>query len=194
MMASGSAGATSAAAKSEPATVAKRLQNELMTLMMTPTPGISAFPDGDDLMNWTATITGPAGTASVMSRGSAKPREVEDARLIEWAPMLSKLQVYESLSYKLAMNFPPSYPYSVPTVTFKTTCYHPNVDMKGNICLDILKNKWSAVYTVQTILVSIQSLLGEPNNDSPLNDEASDLWANQEEFRKKVLQAHANEE
>ncbi|KAI8592528.1 ubiquitin-conjugating enzyme E2 [Geranomyces variabilis] len=164
MMASGSAGTTSATAKSEPATVAKRLQNELMTLMMAPTPGISAFPDGDDLMNWTATITGPAGT------------------------------VYENLSYKLAMKFPPSYPYSVPTVLFKTTCYHPNVDMRGNICLDILKTKWSAVYTVQTILVSIQSLLGEPNNDSPLNDEAADLWANQEEFRKKVVQAHSGNE
>jgi ubiquitin-conjugating enzyme E2 C len=43
------------------------------------------------------------------------------------------------------------------------------VDQYGNICLDILKEKWSALYTVRTVLLSIQSLLGEPNNDSPLN-------------------------
>ena len=48
--------------------------------------------------------------------------------------------------------------------------------MSGNICLDILKEKWSAVYNVQTILLSLQSLLGEPNNASPLNAQAADLW------------------
>jgi len=45
--------------------------------------------------------------------------------------------------------------------------------------LDILKENWSAVYNVQTILLSIQSLLGEPNPDSPLNAHAATLWANQ---------------
>lgn len=52
---------------------------------------------------------------------------------------------------------------------FETACFHPNVDQHGNICLDILKEKWSAAYSVRTVLLSIQSLLGEPNNDSPLN-------------------------
>lgn len=52
---------------------------------------------------------------------------------------------------------------------FETACFHPNVDQYGNICLDILKDKWSAAYSVRTILLSLQSLLGEPNNDSPLN-------------------------
>lgn len=42
---------------------------------------------------------------------------------------------------------------------FLTPCYHPNVDTQGNICLDILKEKWSALYDVRTILLSIQSLL-----------------------------------
>ncbi len=41
--------------------------------------------------------------------------------------------------------------------------------MSGNICLDILKEEWSAVYNVQTILLSIQSMLAEPNPKSPLN-------------------------
>lgn len=48
-----------------------------------------------------------------------------------------------------------------PTVKFDSPCYHPNVCISsGAICLDILQDKWSAVLSVQTILLSIQSLLG----------------------------------
>jgi Ubiquitin-conjugating enzyme len=54
-------------------------------------------------------------------------------------------------------------------ITFLTPCWHPNVDEHGNICLDILKEKWSAAYSVLSILQSLQSLLGDANPDSPLN-------------------------
>jgi len=54
------------------------------------------------------------------------------------------------------------YPFKAPEVKFVTACYHPNVDQHGNICLDILKEKWSAAYSVRTLLLSIQSLLGTP--------------------------------
>eukprot|EP00743_Colponemidia_sp_Colp-15_P001149 GILK01001262.1.p1 GENE.GILK01001262.1~~GILK01001262.1.p1 ORF type:complete len:203 (+),score=24.91 GILK01001262.1:88-609(+) len=140
--------------------VAKRLQSELMNLMMSAVPGISAFPDGDNLFNWVGTIKGSEGTA------------------------------YEGLSFKLHLKFPADYPFSAPVVSFSTPCFHPNVDMNGNICLDILKDKWSAVYNVRTILLSIQSLLGEPNNDSPLNAQAAQLWDNQPEFRATVLRKY----
>uniref|UniRef100_G1N7N2 UBC core domain-containing protein n=1 Tax=Meleagris gallopavo TaxID=9103 RepID=G1N7N2_MELGA len=86
---------------------------------------------------------------------------------------------YEDLRYKLSLEFPSGYPYTAPTVRFLTPCYHPNVDAQGNICLDILKEKWSALYDVRTILLSIQSLLAEPNIDSPLNTHAAELWKNQ---------------
>ena len=102
--------------------------------MMSTTPGISAFPDSpNDLLTWTATITGPSGTP------------------------------YADLIMKLSFEFPTQYPYAPPTVLFKTPIYHPNVDFSGRICLDILKDKWSAVYNVQSVLLSLQSLLGEPN-------------------------------
>ncbi|NXD16214.1 UBE2C enzyme, partial [Nothocercus nigrocapillus] len=86
---------------------------------------------------------------------------------------------YEELRYKLSLEFPSGYPYTAPTVRFLTPCYHPNVDAQGNICLDILKDKWSALYDVRTILLSIQSLLAEPNIESPLNTHAAELWKNQ---------------
>ncbi|XP_026536398.1 ubiquitin-conjugating enzyme E2 C-like [Notechis scutatus] len=113
--------------------VRSRLQQELMTPMMSGDHGISAFPESDNL------IYGVAGT------------------------------VYEDLRYKLSLEFPSRYPYNTPTIKFLTPCYHPNVDLQGNICLDTLKDQWSALYDIWTILLSIQSLLGEPNMESPLN-------------------------
>lgn len=111
-----------------------RLQNELMELMLSSTPGISAFPSSpSDLLSWTATIAGPAETP------------------------------YASLVLKLSFAFPQNYPYAPPMVLFMTPIYHPNVDFSGRICLDILKDKWSAVYNVRSVLLSLQSLLGEPN-------------------------------
>lgn len=136
--------------------VTKRLQKELMTLMMCSDKSVSAFPDGENLFKWVATISGPKDT------------------------------VYEGLTYKLCMEFPNSYPYAAPVVRFTTACFHPNVDTGGNICLDILKEKWSALYDVRTILLSIQSLLGEPNNDSPLNPQAAELWSRQAEYKKHL--------
>ena len=58
----------------------------------------------------------------------------------------------------------------------------------GNICLDILKEKWSGLFEVRTILRSIQTLLGDPNNDSPLNSEAAHLWSNQIVYKKKLME------
>jgi ubiquitin-protein ligase len=111
----------------------RSLQKELMDLMLHPTPGISAFPSDENLSAWTATVDGPSGTP------------------------------YATLIFKLTLEFPANYPYAPPAVEFKTPIYHPNVDFSGRICLDILKDKWSAVYNIGTVLLSLQSLLGEPN-------------------------------
>lgn len=140
--------------------VSKRLQQELMSLMMSSDKGISAFPDGDKLLNWVGTVEGPIDS------------------------------VYQGLKYKLRLEFPAGYPYTAPTVRFTTPCFHPNVDQHGNICLDILKEKWSALYEVRTILLSIQSLLAEPNNDSPLNTQAAGLWSNQVAYKKVLLEKY----
>lgn len=68
--------------------------------------------------------------------------------------------MYAGLRYRLSLDFPAGYPYQAPCVKFVTPCFHPNVDDQGFICMDILKDKWSALYDVRSILLSIQSLLG----------------------------------
>nr|XP_037858102.1 ubiquitin-conjugating enzyme E2 C-like isoform X2 [Chlorocebus sabaeus] len=64
---------------------------------------------------------------------------------------------------------------------------------KLSICLDILKDKWSALYDVRTILLSIQSLLGEPNSDSPLNTQAAELWRNPTAFKKYLQETYSKQ-
>lgn len=129
------------------------LKSELAQLMMASPPGVSAFIEGDDLFRWQGTVTGPPGS------------------------------VYDGLTYRISLTFAPTYPYTAPKVEFVTRCFHPNVDEEhGAICLDILKDKWSAVYSVTSILLSLQGLLGEPNIASPLNGYAAQLWNNQPEY------------
>ncbi|XP_074577347.1 ubiquitin-conjugating enzyme E2 19-like isoform X2 [Curcuma longa] len=91
--------------------VLKRLQSELMALMIGGDPGVSAFPEGDNIFCWRGTITG------------------------------SKDTVYEGTIYKLSLVFPTDYPFKPPKVKFDTVCFHPNVDLSGNICLDILQSQ-----------------------------------------------------
>ena len=49
------------------------------------------------------------------------------------------------------------------------------------------------MYNVRTILLSIQSLLGEPNNDSPLNVAAAQLWASPEEYKAVLLKKYTDD-
>ncbi|KAJ7074345.1 ubiquitin-conjugating enzyme/RWD-like protein [Mycena amicta] len=139
--------------------VTKRLTNELMTLMMSSSPGISAFPKSDNnLFEWMGTIEGPSET------------------------------IYSGLKFRISITFGPNYPYGAPSIKFDTPCFHPNVDISsGAICLDILQDKWSAVYSVHSILLSLQSLLGEPNNASPLNADAAAIWDTPTDFKTQLM-------
>ncbi|KAK7678390.1 Ubiquitin-conjugating enzyme E2 2 [Cerrena zonata] len=61
-------------------------------------------------------------------------------------------------------------------VKFISKMFHPNVYASGELCLDILQNRWSPTYDVSSILTSIQSLLNDPNISSPANVEAANLY------------------
>ncbi|KAK8993901.1 hypothetical protein V6N11_008115 [Hibiscus sabdariffa] len=79
-------------------------------------------------------------------------------------------------SFKLTLQFPEDYPTKPPTVRFISRMFHPNISADGRIFLDILQNQWLAAYTVESILISIQSLLCDPNPNSPANEEAAKMF------------------
>ena len=69
----------------------------------------------------------------------------------------------------------------------RTKMFHPNVYASGAICLDILQDKWAPTLKVSSVLMSIQSLLDDPNPASPANSEAAELFEkNRPEYEAKV--------
>lgn len=127
-------------------TFVRRLQTELSEITSKPSENCSAGPIGDDLSKWQATIIGPIGSP------------------------------YENGTFKLSIVFPPNYPFSSPQVKFETPVYHPNINSSGNICLDILKDQWSPALTISKVLLSICSLLTDPNPNDPLVPDIAKLF------------------
>ena len=94
---------------------------------------------------------------------------------------------WEGGIFNLSIQIPQEYPHVAPKIKFLNKMFHPNIYKNGCICLDILQNKWSPVYDIRTVLISIQSLLTDPNVNSPANTEASKLYSsNIKEYNKKV--------
>ena len=118
----------------------RRLRKELEEIMKSPPPNCTAKPVNDNnLFLWTGIIEGPPDTP------------------------------YEGGKFKLRMKFPKDYPFSPPKVVFLTKVYHPNITKDGLICLDTLNKQWSAALTVGKVLLSIMSLLSDPNPNDPLD-------------------------
>ncbi|BFZ57137.1 Ubiquitin-conjugating enzyme E2 2 [Savitreella phatthalungensis] len=123
----------------------RRLMRDFKRMQQDPPAGVSASPVADNVMFWNAVIIGPADTP------------------------------FEDGTFKLILQFEENYPNKPPTVKFISKMFHPNVYSSGDLCLDILQNRWSPTYDVAAILTSIQSLLNDPNVNSPANAEAANL-------------------
>ncbi|XP_005882963.1 PREDICTED: ubiquitin-conjugating enzyme E2 D4 [Myotis brandtii] len=130
-------------------------QQELSDLQRDPPAQWSARPVGDDWFCWQATITGPNDSP------------------------------YQGGIFFLNIHFPTDYPFKPPKVAFTTKIYHPNIHSNGSICLDVLQSHWSPSLTVSEVLLSICSLLCEPNPDDPLVPEIAHTYkANREKYNK----------
>ena len=139
-----------------------RRRHTRLTVYRDPPSSCSAGPIGDDLFHWQATIMGP----------SESP--------------------FQGGVFFLAIHFPTDYPFKPPKVNFTTRIYHPNINSNGSICLDILRDQWSPALTISkgkdciprwnsrltflTVLLSICSMLTDPNPDDPLVPEIAHVY------------------
>jgi len=138
---------------------AKLLQNQLKKIQSDPVEGVAVELSGDNLYEWKVYIEGPKDT------------------------------FYSGGIFQLLMKFPNDYPMSPPVVMFTSDFWHPNVYTDGKVCISILHppghdemsgelpgERWLPTQTVTTILLSIISLLSDPNFSSPANVDASVEW------------------
>ncbi|XP_054723220.1 ubiquitin-conjugating enzyme E2 W-like [Uloborus diversus] len=115
------------------ASMQKRLQKELLAIQKEPPPGVRVNPDniGSNLTQWTVDMEGAVGT------------------------------LYEGEKFQLLFKFTQKYPFDSPEVTFigPNIPVHPHVYSNGHICLSILTEDWSPALSVQSVCLSIVSML-----------------------------------
>lgn len=102
--------------------------------------------------------------------------------------------------FKAHLHFPKEYPLRPPRMKFVTEIWHPNIERNGDVCISILhepgddkwgyekaSERWLPVHTVETILISVISMLADPNDESPANVDAAKEWREAyPEFKRKV--------
>lgn len=123
----------------------RRINAELIEITKNPPSNCSAGVLDDNIHQWQATIMGPEGSP------------------------------YHGGIFYLKINFPIDYPFKPPKIIFLTKIYHCNINSSGGICLDILKDQWSPALTISKVLLSICSLMDDPNPNDPLVPEIADL-------------------
>lgn len=95
--------------------------------------------------------------------------------------------MYKGGSFTFTFNINDNFPHDPPKVKCTQKIYHPNIDLEGNVCLNILREDWKPVLNLNAVIVGMQFLFLEPNASDPLNKEAAeDLRTNRENFKRNV--------
>lgn len=123
--------------------------------------------------------------------------------IFEWSVALIVLNpdsIYYGGYYKATMKFPKNYPYEPPDFRFNRPLWHPNVYQDGRLCISILHQpgedvmsgeesgeRWSPVQRVESVLISVLSLLDDAETSSPANVDASvQLRGDAEAYKERV--------
>ncbi|KAK8897159.1 ubiquitin-conjugating enzyme E2 G1 [Tritrichomonas musculus] len=109
--------------------------------------------------------------------------------------------LFEGRIFPAELTFPDDFPMSPPKMKFTCSMWHPNIGKDGTVCISILhppgkdkfdyesaSERWLPVHTVESIVVSVISMLDDPNPESPLNIEANrEYLYDRQEYNQKVL-------
>lgn len=125
--------------------------------------------------------------------------------IFDWSVALIVLNpdsAYYGGYFKARMSFPHNYPFSPPDFRFERSLWHPNVYPDGRLCISILHQpgedamsgesageRWSPVQRVESVLISVLSLLDDAEVSSPANVDAGVMLRNDSAaYKERVIQ------
>ena len=150
------------------------------------------------LRSWTTFVELAKNPIDLVSVGLTDDSNVYDWDILIMGPDGT---LYEGGFFKARLVFPPDFPNMPPTMTFQSDMWHPNVYEDGRVCISILHppgedamnsqesadERWRPILGVEQILMSVVSMLNDPNDESPANLDAAVQWRNDRTaFKKKV--------
>jgi ubiquitin-protein ligase/Mg-chelatase subunit ChlD len=116
---------------------------------------------------------------------------VNEENCFGWKAVMTGLPYpYDGGIWVLTIDFPQDYPFKPPRIKFSTPVYHCNINNDGNICLDLLKDRWSPAITISAAMRSIKELLFECNPDDPLDTFKAQLYRDNKGAYQRAAKEH----
>ena len=137
-------------------------------------------------------LTGLSADLSELSLGSTMRTEFPDPdNILSFILYIEPDEgMYKGGRFSFTFNITPNFPHEPPKVQCREKIYHPNIDLEGKVCLNILREDWKPVLNLNAVIVGLQFLFLEPNASDPLNKEAAeDLRNYRDGFRRNVRTA-----
>ena len=147
----------------------RRLQGELQEIYQDTNFFFSVEPDESSFLKWNFLMIGPPDT------------------------------FYEGGIFQGVIIFSNEYPNKPPQLKFTSEIFHPNIYKDGKVCISILhegedewgyelaSERWNPSHSVNSIMMSIISMLGDPNFESPADIDRSTMWKNNTDDFKNLI-------